>query len=159
MSIRPALQGALDRSNRVLRMNIASLLRVRILAVLVCFVALAGRVVGDDTKAVDPPPNGAASDRAEQQPADGKDEERKRKTLTLGLMVLFCITLAGLGGLLIVILWGHRVRRISRKPLPEASRGDELFYLKKENQTSNRTDNEIVVQPPPQNEFDDDTEE
>lgn len=73
-------------------------------------------------------------------------EEKRQLTFTVGVMVLLGITITGLGLLLVVILWGHRVRRKSRAPLPEASRGDDLFYLK----TGNKPQPDTTVIPPKQ---------
>jgi len=78
-----------------------------------------------------------------QQEAERQAEGQEKATILL--MVLFGIGLGGLCLLLVVMLWGHRVRRISRKPLPDAPRGDELFYLKKGKQPQ-----DAALSPPPQ---------
>lgn len=75
----------------------------------------------------------AEAKSAEELEGDADESLQKKenhKKAAAGMMVLVGIALAGVGLLLIIILWGNRLRRISRRPLPSAERGDELFYLK-----------------------------
>ena len=63
-------------------------------------------------------------------PAEDADLERQRqRQIAIGLFLLVGIALAWMLGF--ALLWGWRTRRILRQPLPEAPRGDELWYLKK----------------------------
>lgn len=71
-----------------------------------------------------------AAPKAENEADAAPPPKEQREKAMIGLMVLVGIATAGLGLLALVILWGHRIRRISRLPLPQAERGDELFYLK-----------------------------
>ena len=54
---------------------------------------------------------------------------KKQEQATIGMLVLVGIGLAGLGLIGLVIIWGHRIRRVSRH-IPEEKQRDELFYLK-----------------------------
>ena len=40
------------------------------------------------------------------------------------------ILICGVGLLAMVLLWGSRIRRIAREPLPRVAPRDELWYLK-----------------------------
>lgn len=59
-------------------------------------------------------------------------EQREDRKQMLPVIWLLLIGVAILGGILIllVILFGSRVRRIARKPLPAAPLRDPLWYLK-----------------------------
>ncbi len=131
----------------------------QILMALVCLLGTSARnLPAQELSPPSPPsatPNAAPSDKAKQAAEELSKDERKQKAVTLGLMILFCIALTGLGLLAVVIIWGHRVRRISRKPLPAAPRGDDLFYLKNDKQQkANPIENTTVIPPPPEDGFD-----
>jgi len=103
-------------------------------------------VVPGSLRADDKPTTVTASTQGIREVDPANLEEKRQLTFTVGVMVLLGITITGLGLLLVVILWGHRVRRKSRAPLPEASRGDDLFYLK----TGNKPQPDTTVIPPTQ---------
>ncbi len=101
----------------------------RCFVVLICGMSsIPGPLYADDEPASTTTPPVA---REVREAIDSTELDIKRHTtFTVGLMILSAITFTGLLLLLAVILWGHRVRRRSREPLPDASRGDDLFYLK-----------------------------
>lgn len=55
--------------------------------------------------------------------------ERKRKAYA-GLLALLGIALTGVGLAAMVLLWGARLRRVNRQPLPAADLKDELWFLR-----------------------------
>lgn len=115
----------------------------RCLVVIICGLsALPGPLHADDTPAST---TNTPIARDVQENANRSDlPDKRQRTFTVGVLILLGITITGLGLLVVVILWGHRVRRRSRDPLPEASRGDDLFYLK----TGNKPQQDTTVIPP-----------
>ncbi len=70
-------------------------------------------------------------------------KELKHQKQLISASWIMLIGVAILGGilLLIVFLFGNRIRRIARKPLPNAPLRDPMWYLKnKANDTSESTD-------------------
>ncbi len=55
--------------------------------------------------------------------------ERRRKAYA-GLLALLGIAIAGVGLAAMVLLWGARLRRVNRQPLPAADLKDELWFLR-----------------------------
>lgn len=112
-------------------------------AILLLALVLAPAIVwGQETAPGGPAPR----DELDQSTKDAN----RQQIFTVGVMVLLGVTVAGLGLLMFVILWGHRVRRASRKPLPAAPRGDELFYLKSGQQRAESGPDLTVIPPPPE---------
>ncbi len=66
---------------------------------------------------------------------DRKKEEDKAKTL--GIVLLAGIAMLGVLLLAIVLVWGSRIRRLARNPLPVQCRGDELWYLRAKKELPN----------------------
>ncbi len=52
------------------------------------------------------------------------------RTLTLTVYLLMAVTVGSVSLMLVLMLWGSRVRREARKPLPAVKRNDPLWYLK-----------------------------
>ena len=71
---------------------------------------------------VPPPP------AAEFREPDGPDDPVQ--TLTLTVYLLIAVTVGSVSLMLVLMLWGSRVRREARKPLPAVKRNDPLWYLK-----------------------------
>ena len=72
-------------------------------------------------------------------PADGPQPKR---VVGAALFLLVLTALIGLALIGLVMLWGRRMRRVARRALPQQSRRDELWYLRRPDQ-------------PPQNEISD----
>ena len=70
----------------------------------------------------------------ETQPTDEAtaqaQREQGRKRAYAGLMAVVGIAIAGVALLAVTILWGGRLRRENRKPLPTAELKDELWFLR-----------------------------
>jgi hypothetical protein len=73
----------------------------------------------------------AASQVTERKPIadDAPDPEKQRRAMA-GLAAIAGIAIVGIGLLAITILWGARLRRLNRKPLPKAALKDEFWFLK-----------------------------
>ena len=62
-------------------------------------------------------------------------DEQKQKVATVAVYLLMLVVIICVGLLILVLLWGRRVRKLMRKPSKPVSLGDELWYLKpKKNQ-------------------------
>jgi hypothetical protein len=48
----------------------------------------------------------------------------------MGVVMLGGILICGVALVALALLWGHRIRRIARQPLPKVAPRDELWYLK-----------------------------
>lgn len=78
---------------------------------------------------------GADSDVAKSKnvakPANGeKPQDESKQAATIGFLLLAVITFTGLTLVALVVVWGHRVRRVVRGPLPAQSARDEFWYLR-----------------------------
>ena len=65
-----------------------------------------------------------------------KKEEEKAKNV--GVVLLAGVAILGVFLMAMVLVWGNRVRRMTRRPLPTQCRGDELWYLRPKKQLPNR---------------------
>lgn len=65
----------------------------------------------------------------------GQERQRRERVVTGGMLLVAGIAAAGAALLGLVVLWGVRVRRILRQPLPEQSARDEFWYLKSKKET------------------------
>lgn len=59
-------------------------------------------------------------------------EQEKRRRAYAGLMALVGIALAGVLLALGTVVWGRRLRRLNRKPLPSAELKQDLWFLRPE---------------------------
>jgi len=90
---------------------------------------------GADTTAADAN-SSAAGDESGAAPAGPSPQripaanEQQRRVVTAGMLLLVGIAFVGLLLVGLTIVWGSRVRRLARRPLPEQSPVDELWYLK-----------------------------
>jgi hypothetical protein len=72
----------------------------------------------------------APKEKAVAPNPDAPDQEKLRK-LVIGFYLICGVAVVG-GLLVLVIIWqGIRLRRMIRRPLPRAARGDELWFLKR----------------------------
>lgn len=85
---------------------------------------------GSDPPTLGEPAAQATPDRLMGDEAAASDaRERKRKAYA-GLLALLGIALTGVGLAAMVLLWGARLRRVNRQPLPAADLKDELWFLR-----------------------------
>jgi len=61
---------------------------------------------------------------------DPEDEAEKERVVTAGVLLLVLVIGVVAGLLVVVVLWGRRVRRMARKPTARIVPGDALWYLK-----------------------------
>lgn len=101
-------------------MNAALTLRLGSLVLLFVFATPA------PGKADGPPPTAA-----EFREPDGSDDSVR--TLTIAIYLLIALTVGVVSLMLVLMLWGARVRREARKPLPATKPNDPLWYLKSKN--------------------------
>ena len=69
------------------------------------------------------------SDTRRDTPREPNRERRKRIVQLAGYLLLL-LALSGLLLVTVIVLWGFRARRVVRKPLPQVSPVDELWYLR-----------------------------
>jgi heme/copper-type cytochrome/quinol oxidase subunit 2 len=62
--------------------------------------------------------------------ADPVDEAEKERAVTAGVLMLVLVVGVVSGLLVVVVLWGRRVRRTVRKPTARIEPGDALWFLK-----------------------------
>ncbi len=91
------------------------------LAVVVIAFAVGGSV--SMAKADLPPP---PAQREFREPDAGEP----LKLVTIAIYLLVAVTVAIVSLLILVMVWGARVRRQARRPLPSTSPNDPLWYLK-----------------------------
>ena len=95
-----------------------------------------------DVAALTPPPEQAPPpSQAEHGPTDNLSraeaeaiapplQKEHHEVITAAMLVIAGVAFLGLMLVGLTILWGVRVRRLARRPLPEQSPIDELWYLK-----------------------------
>jgi len=83
----------------------------------------------------------AISGEQSNQKLTPEQQERRKQMISASWIMLVGVAILGGILLLIVFLFGNRIRRIARKPLPDAPLRDPMWYLKnKANDTSELTD-------------------
>lgn len=78
-------------------------------------------------------PGPAVADPASPAAAEFREPEssaEQQRTVTIAIYLLIALTVGTVSLLIILMLWGARVRRQVRKPLPTSSPKDPLWYLK-----------------------------
>jgi hypothetical protein len=83
---------------------------------------------------------------AEFREPDGLDDPMR--TLTLTVYLLMAVTVGSVSLMLVLMLWGSRVRREARKPLPAIKRNDPLWYLKAKRKVPGEPDVSDEQEPP-----------
>ena len=86
---------------------------------------------------------------------DAEQAARDSNTLTIAIYLAILLTVAVVSGFILMLLWGARVRRQARKPLPATSPVDRLWYLKSQksphrepNGPTSVSDGETETEPP-----------
>lgn len=98
----------------------------------------------------------SAEDSHADQPADASanrtsssghrlapDAQAKKQALSLGFIMLACIIVGGTFLLTLVVIWGNRMRRLARSPLPPVSKRDELWFLKPKKDSDENPEGEL----------------
>lgn len=66
-----------------------------------------------------------------EEPADNSIEDgRARRRAMAGLAAVAGIAIVGISLMALIIIWGRRLRRLNRQPLPASPLKDELWFLK-----------------------------
>jgi len=71
-------------------------------------------------------------DGEQPKPRPGESDETMR-SVSFAVMILAVITISGLTMLFVVILWGHRLRRMVHSKPPKQTVVDNLWYLRSRN--------------------------
>ena len=73
-----------------------------------------------------------AEDARPESPSetDYDDEKARGQAYQAGVLMIGGILIAGVGLLALVMIWGNRMRRIARQPLPPVAPRDELWFLR-----------------------------
>ncbi len=58
------------------------------------------------------------------------ESAEKQRAITIGFYLLIALVIGVVSLMGVLMLWGARVRRLARKPLPNTSPNDPLWYLK-----------------------------
>lgn len=73
----------------------------------------------------------SSADETSDAPVPAEEEgAARRRAYSMGIVMLGAILICGVSLVALVLLWGHRVRRIARQPLPKVAQRDDLWYLK-----------------------------
>jgi hypothetical protein len=100
---------------------------------LLAFAGLPGAPIADSA-----PPAAAELDEPDSS------EERQRM-VTIGIYLLIALTVGTVSFLILLMLWGARVRRQARKPLPGTTPNDRLWYLKSKKHLKTEADTKANV--------------
>jgi hypothetical protein len=63
------------------------------------------------------------------------EEAARQRALTSAILMLGGVLFIGAMMIVLILLWGFRVRRIARKPLPRSTPIDPLWYLRARQET------------------------
>jgi hypothetical protein len=74
----------------------------------------------------------ASADADGAQPIDPAVERRRQETAAAAVWVVVGIAILGFTMVALVMLLGGHTRRLARLPLPEQTRGDPFWYLRRE---------------------------
>lgn len=86
-------------------------------------------VASQQTGPTSSPP--AAGDQPnEEDEASNREDVRKKRTVTVAIYLLWAVVFGVLAVLALMVIWGHRLRRIARKPLPRQTQTDAFWYLR-----------------------------
>ena len=84
----------------------------------------------------DAPPNAAAGNEPDLRSDDEPPltDEKKQQTVTVAVYLAFGVALLGMLLIVLVLVWGVRVRRLVRTRVPSQSLPDPLWYLRNRKQ-------------------------
>ena len=117
------------RGEKSLNNTIAACLRTFAMCMLP-FFALAAPLSADEPATTTTEPAAASPDAAHAPAADSRDEEKQRKAMA-GLLALCGILIGGLMFVVLVMIWGARLRRLARRELPaQKTLQNDLWFLK-----------------------------
>jgi hypothetical protein len=131
---------------------------VRAVSILFCIASCAVAFAADSA---DSPGNPDASEGAivvEPSVVDGEPPvhdprgdraDRQQRFMSVGLLLLVLILIAGLVLVIAAMYLGGRMRKVARKPLPAARPLDELWYLKRQKEVSSPAGEQPTKVPPP----------
>ena len=94
------------------------------LAFVVGVLALGGNVQAANAK---------SAPVAKREFREPESDEQQQRVVTVAIYLLIALTVGIVSLLIIVMLWGARVRRQARQPLPSTRPNDPLWYLKGKN--------------------------
>ena len=100
---------------------------------ILCAVASGVPAVAAARTSTPPQPEHGPTDnlsRAEAEAIAPHPQKEHQEVITAAMLVIAGVACMGLMLIGLTILWGVRVRRLARQPLPEQSPIDELWYLK-----------------------------
>lgn len=94
---------------------------------------------GEKPAEISPVAESAPADQESAKPVEYQDDKVRNQAYQVGVLMIGGILIAGVGLISLVMIWGNRMRRIARQPLPTVAPRDELWYLKnkKRDQTQN----------------------
>lgn len=78
----------------------------------------------------EPNANHVATDAPADDPRDPAVLHRKEGMATVAVLLLAGIAAIGVATIGMIVIWGFRVRRTIREPLPKTAKPDELWYLR-----------------------------
>ena len=107
------------------------------LCLALCCVAMGSELLAQDvprpdtTLVVDP--------EAATSPTVKPDEKERRAKATAGVAALAGITILGVVFAAVIIIWGARLRRLVREPLPATGRQDPFWFLRPDKSSPTET--------------------
>ncbi len=114
---------------------------IHLMRLMLFFVLLAANLSGQPELIAAGDDSSVANLEQVDQQLTPDQQERRKQLLSASWIMLIGVAILGGILLLIVFLFGNRLRRILRKPLPDAPLRDPMWYLKKKaSDTSELTD-------------------
>ncbi len=104
------------------------------LIVAACISLLAGNQL-TSAQDVDSRSEPSATETRQEQPDDAANAQKQKQSALAGLLIVGLLAFIGIALLLLVIVWGKRLRRLNNAPLPKQHPGDPLWYLRTNGQT------------------------
>lgn len=104
------------------------------LIVAACISVLAGNHFAT-AQDVDSPSVSPVAEVREQPQDDPVNAQKQKQSALAGLLIVGLLAFIGIVLVLVVIVWGKRLRRLNNAPLPKQHPGDPLWYLRTNGQT------------------------
>jgi len=106
--------------------------------VIAAALCLSSQALGRVAVAQEQPAPGEAGAREQVETVGGPpeslpsadEEAARRRAYSTGIVMLGGILICGVSLVALALLWGNRMRRIARQPLPKVAPRDDLWYLK-----------------------------